>query len=245
MMQKDNETILEVCGVDVFYGDLQATRGVDMNIRRGSMVSLIGANGAGKSTILNAIMGINKPSAGKVIWKGEDITGFQTNKIVARGISLTPEGSRIFEEMTVMENLLLASQMSRAKSHRKDNLEKVFETFKVLKEKENQLASFLSGGQRQMLAIARAIMAEPDLIICDELSLGLAPVIIKDIYASLRRIRDDGVTFLLVEQEVKRSLQNTDYAYVMVKGKIVMEGKCSELPENEVSDAYFGVNKFA
>lgn len=244
-MSEKNEIILDVSGVDIFYGDLQAVYGADLKIERGSMVSLIGANGAGKSTLLNAIMGLNKPKSGKVMWKGEDITGFPTSRIVGKGITLTPEGSRIFEDMTVMENLLLGAYVRRAKKDRKANLEKVFETFPVLKEKQSQYASFLSGGQRQMLAIARAIMASPELIICDELSLGLAPVIIKDIYASLRRIGADGVTFLLVEQEVKRCLKYTDYAYVMVKGRIVMEGKCDELPENEVSDAYFGVNKFA
>lgn len=244
-MHKPSETILKLCNVDVFYGDLQAVHEINLDIKQGSMVSLIGANGAGKSTILNAIVGLKKPQNGKVLWKGEDITGLQTNRIISRGISLTPEGSRIFEEMTILDNLLLASQMPRAKKYRKSNFEKVYDIFPVLKEKEKQLACFLSGGQRQMLAIARAIMANPELIICDELSLGLAPVVIKEIYASLRRINSDGVTFLLVEQEVKRCLQYTDYSYVVVKGKIVMEGNCSDLPEDEVSDAYFGVNKFA
>jgi branched-chain amino acid transport system ATP-binding protein len=244
-MSDNKNSILELKGVDVFHGDLQAVYGADMQIQRGSMVSLIGANGAGKSTLLNAIMGIHKPKNGKIHWKGEDITGMPTSKIVGRGISLTPEGSRIFEDMTVLENLLLGAYPPRARTGKKANLEKVYETFPVLKEKASQYASFLSGGQRQMLAIARAIMASPELIICDELSLGLAPVIIKDIYASLRRIGADGVTFLLVEQEVKRCLKYTDYAYVMVKGRIVMQGRCDELPENEVSDAYFGVNKFA
>jgi branched-chain amino acid transport system ATP-binding protein len=229
----------------VFYGDLQAVHDATLRLERGEMVSLIGANGAGKSTLLSAIVGIIKPQGGHIFWKGEDITGLQTNEIVSRGISLAPEGSHVFEEMTIQENLLLASQIPKAKNRRKQNFEKVYATFPVLKEKEKQLACFLSGGQRQMLAIARAIMAEPELIICDELSLGLAPVVIKEIYASLRQVNAEGVTFLLVEQEVKRCLEYTDYAYVLVKGRIVMQGKCDELPEDEVNDAYFGMNKYA
>lgn len=244
-MNEQNDILLEVSNLNVHYGDLQAVYNVSMTLRRGSIVSIIGANGAGKSTLLNSIMGINKPTSGKVRWKGEDITGLPTNKIVTRGISMAPEGSRIFEDMTVMENLLMGAYPPHAKKKKVDSLEKVYATFPVLKEKSGQLATFLSGGQRQMLAIARAIMSVPELIICDEISLGLAPVIIKDIYDSLRRINNEGVTILLVEQEVKRCLKNTEYAYVMVKGHVKMEGRCCELPENEVNDAYFGVNRFA
>ncbi len=244
-MSKQNDILLEVEHLNVHYGDLQAVYDVNMCLHRGSIVSIIGANGAGKSTLLNSIMGINKPTSGRVRWKGEDITGMPTNKIVTRGISMAPEGSRIFEDMTVMENLLMGAYPPHAKKKKAESLIKVYETFPVLKEKSGQLATFLSGGQRQMLAIARAIMSDPELIICDEISLGLAPVIIKDIYASLRRINNEGVTILLVEQEVKRSLKNTEHAYVMVKGRVMMEGKCCDLPESEVNDAYFGVNRFA
>lgn len=241
----EKEILLDVERLNVHYGDLQAVYDVNMRLCRGSIVSIIGANGAGKSTLLNSIMGIRKPTSGKVRWKGEDITGLPTNKIVTKGISMAPEGSRIFEDMTVMENLLMGAYPPHAKKKKAENLEKVYETFPVLKEKSGQLATFLSGGQRQMLAIARAIMSDPELIICDEISLGLAPVIIKDIYESLRRINKEGVAFLLVEQEVKRCLKNTEYAYVMVKGRVMMQGKCCDLPENEVNDAYFGMNRFA
>jgi branched-chain amino acid transport system ATP-binding protein len=244
-MNEQDAVLLEVSGLTVRYGDLQAVSDAGLRVCRGAVVSLIGANGAGKSTLLNAIMGVNKPAGGSVRWKGEDITGLPTNKIVAKGISLTPEGSRIFEDMTVLENLLLGAYLPRAKKKRAESLEKVFETFPVLKEKTNQLATFLSGGQRQMLAIARAIMSAPELIICDEISLGLAPVVIRDIYASLHRINQEGVSILLVEQEVKRCLKNTEYAYVMVKGRVVMEGRCLDLPEDEVCDAYFGINRYA
>ena len=240
-----SEIILEVSNLDVFYGDLQAIHDVSLKIEKGSMVSLIGANGAGKSTLLTTIMGVNKPKNGKIFWKGQDITGLSTNKIVSRGLTLTPEGSHIFEDMTVRENLQVGSWTNKSREAKADAEEKVYDIFPVLKEKRTQLASFLSGGQRQMLAIGRAIMASPEMIICDEISLGLAPVVIKDIYASLRKICESGVTFLLVEQEVKRCLKYTDYGYVMVKSGIVMEGKCSELPEDKVSDAYFGIGEFA
>jgi branched-chain amino acid transport system ATP-binding protein len=245
MMNDAGDTLLEIKNLNVHYGDLQAVYDVTMSLNKGSMVSIIGANGAGKSTLLNSIIGLNKPTSGKILWKGEDITGLPTNRIISRGISMAPEGSRIFEDMTVMENLLMGAYPKHARRKRADNLERVFATFPVLKEKEGQLATFLSGGQRQMLAISRAIMASPELIICDEISLGLAPVIIKDIYAALNRINAEGVPFLLVEQEIKRCLKNTEYAYVMVKGKVVVEGPCRDLPEKEVSDAYFGINRFA
>jgi branched-chain amino acid transport system ATP-binding protein len=244
-MNKQNDTLLEVKDLNVHYGDIQAVHDVSLSLSEGSMVSIIGANGAGKSTLLNSIMGLTKPTSGRVFWKGEDITGLPTNKIVTRGISMAPEGSRVFEDMTVMENLLMGAYPPHARKKKAENLEKVYATFPVLKEKSGQLATFLSGGQRQMLAISRAIMGNPELIICDELSLGLAPVIIKEIYEALRRINREGVAFLLVEQEMKRCLKNTQYAYVMVKGRIVMEGLCRSLPESEVSDAYFGINRFA
>ena len=244
-MNEQDEILLEVKELDVGYGDLQAVHSASMSLKRGARVSIIGANGAGKSTLLNAIMGILKPTRGRVIWKGEDITGLPTNRIVAKGIAMAPEGSRIFEDMTVTENLLMGAYPRQARKKMADNFEKVFATFPVLKEKAGQLATFLSGGQRQMLSIARAIMADPELIICDEISLGLAPVMIKDIYEALSRINSEGVALLLVEQEVKRCLKNTEYAYVMVKGRVAMEGFCRQLPETEVCDAYFGVNRFA
>ena len=235
--------ILQVEGINVHYGDLQAIHDLNMVFPEGAMVSIIGANGAGKSTLLNTIMGLHKPTSGKVNFNGEDITGKLTSKIVSKGLVMTPEGSLIFEDMTVTENLLLGSYLPNAKKVRVQQMELVFELFPMLAEKRKQLGSFLSGGQRQMLAIARAIMANPKMIICDEISLGLAPVIIKDIYRILKKINETGVTFVLVEQEVKRSLKYSDYAYVLLKGRVVMEGISKDLPENEVSDVYFGIDK--
>lgn len=243
MKMSDKEKLLEVTGLDVFYGDLQAIKNINIEVSRGDMVSLIGANGVGKSTLLQAIMGLNKPKNGSVKWKGKEITGLATNKIAQMGIAMTPEGSHIFEDMTVYENLLLGAYPKHAKARREESKAMVYKTFPVLKEKEKQLATFLSGGQRQMLAIARAMMASPELIICDEISLGLAPIMIKDIYASLHTINETGVSFLLVEQETRRALRNSNYSYVIVHGQVVMEGPSNTLSEEKIAEVYFGVEQ--
>jgi branched-chain amino acid transport system ATP-binding protein len=227
------------------HGDLRALADVSMNIESGKIVSIIGANGAGKSTLLNTIMGVHAPAAGAIRFEGRDITKMRTSKIASLGLAMTPEGSRVFADMSVMENLLMGAYLPGAKKAKAGQLEKVYDMFPVLKEKSAQLASFLSGGQRQMLSIARAIMMNPKVIICDEISLGLAPVIIHDIYAKVKELNAEGITFLLVEQEIKRSLRHADYSYVMVKGRVVMEGKSSGLSREAVSDAYFGINQFA
>lgn len=244
-MTEKTSDILKVEKLNVHYGDLQALHNVSLNIPKGSVVSIIGSNGAGKSTLLNAICGINKPTSGQILFNNERIGGLQTNKIVARGITMSPEGSRVFQSMSVKENLLMGAFLPHARRKKDETLEKIYEIFPVLKEKAGQLATFLSGGQRQMLAVGRAIMSDPQVILCDEISLGLAPVVIKDIYQKIREINGQGMTFVLVEQDVKRSLKHSDYSYVMVKGKIVMEGPSSQLPEDEVKDAYFGMNKYA
>jgi branched-chain amino acid transport system ATP-binding protein len=245
MMTED--AILEVKNLDFKYGDFQALYDVSMSAPRGKIVSLIGSNGAGKSTLLHTIVGYNNVprGSGSIVFNGDDITGLSTNKIVSKGVTLSPEGSSIFENMSIEENLLMGAYLPGARKRRKESFERVYRLFPVLKEKEKQTATFLSGGQRQMLAIGRAIMSNPRLLICDELSLGLAPVVVKDIYRSIREINKLGVTVLLVEQEVKRSLKYADYSYVMVKGRIVMEGVSSELPVEEVKGAYLGVEKYA
>ena len=243
MTMSEKNTILQVEGINAHYGDLQAVHDINMSFEQGKIISIIGANGAGKSTLLNTIMGLHKPTSGKVTFDGENITGKLTNKVVSKGLAMTPEGSLIFEDMTVTENLLLGSYLPDAKKVRKEQMSLVFELFPVLEEKKQQLATFLSGGQRQMLAISRAIMSNPKMIICDEISLGLAPVIIKDIYRIIKRINETGVTFVLVEQEVKRSLKHSDFSYVMLKGRVVLEGPSKELSEQEVSDLYFGITK--
>lgn len=239
------DCILKVENLNSHYGDFHAIHNVSMEFKRGAVTSIIGANGAGKTTLLNSMMGIIKPTSGKVTYCGGDITGRRTSKIVAGGVTMSPEGSSVFEDMSVEENLLMGCYLPVPRKKRRELLAKVYGMFPVLLEKKNQLATFLSGGQRQMLAIARAIMSDPQVIICDEISLGLAPVIIKDIYAKLHEINKTGMTMILVEQEVKRSLENSDFSYVIVKGRVVMQGPSSELPEAEVKDAYFGINKYA
>ena len=242
-MTSTQEYPLQVKDLDVHYGDLQALRGVSLNIAKGAVVSLIGPNGAGKSTLLNTICGIRKPTRGEITLYNERIDGLRTNQIVRRGISMAPEGSRVFQNMSVHENLLMGAYKPDARKRRHELLEKMLELFPVLKEKIEQPTTFLSGGQRQMLAIGRALMADPDIVLCDEISLGIAPIIVKDIYQKIKEINQQGLTFLLVEQDVKRSLKHAHYSYVMVKGKVVMEGPSAQLVEAEVKEAYFGLGK--
>ena len=239
------DNILEIDGLSVHYRDFQALFDVSMQIKRGSVTSIIGSNGSGKSTLLNTIMGINRPTGGTIKLNGTDITGMRTSKIVAYGVTMSPEGSSIFEDLTIKENLMMGAYLPHARKRKNELIEKAFSLFPDLKEKSEQPASLLSGGQRQMLSIAKAIMTDPQVLICDELSLGLAPVIIKDIYKKVKEINDTGVTVVLVEQEVKRSLKNSDYSYILVKGRVVIEGVSGELPEEEVNSAYFGINEYA
>lgn len=239
------DIILKVEDLQVHYGDFLAIENLSMSIEKGTITTIIGANGAGKSTLLDTVMGINKPTKGKITFCGEDITGMRTSAIVQKGLSMAPEGSLVFEGMSVKENLLMGAYVPASRKKKDDLMERVYTLFPVLKEKEKQLATFLSGGQRQMLAIARAIMADPKLIICDEISLGLAPVVINDIFDRVKEINQTGMTFVIVDQEVQRSMENSHYSYVMVKGNMVMDGVPSELPQDEVRDAFFGMNKFA
>lgn len=237
-------SLLEVKDIDVHYGDFLALQDVSLNVEPGTIVSLIGANGAGKSTIMNTICGFNKPTKGQIIFDGQDISGKKPSQIAKLGLSMAPEGSHCFERMTVQDNLLMGAYLAKG-NERKSRLDAVYHLFPVLKEKANQMSTFLSGGQRQMLAIGRGIMTQPKILLLDEVSLGLAPVVINDIYDKLKEIADSGLTMLIVEQNVNRSLSASDYAYVVLEGKIVMEGKSKDLNVDEVNDAYFGIGSFA
>ncbi|MDR1572051.1 MAG: ABC transporter ATP-binding protein [Clostridiales Family XIII bacterium] len=237
--------LMTVEGLSVSYGDFRALHDISMRFDRGSIVSIIGSNGAGKSTLLNAVMGINRKLSGRVVFDGADITSMRTSAIVAKGVTMSPEGSSVFEDMSVHENLLMGAYLTNSRDKRARMTERAYGLFPALREKSGQLATFLSGGQRQMLAIARALMSDPKLLICDELSLGLAPVVVNDIYDRILDVNEEGVTIVLVEQEVKRSLEFSDYSYVLVKGRVVIEGRSDELSEDEVKDAYFGINKYA
>ena len=233
--------MLRVENVDVFYNEFQAVNSASIDVPQKSILSIIGSNGAGKSTLMNAICGINKIKSGKVFFKDEDITNILPNKIVDMGLALVPEGGRVFGRMTVQENLIMGSYTKRARKNRDKALAHVYELFPMLKEKASQASGELSGGQRQMVAIGRALMSNPEMILFDEISLGLAPTIIKDIYARIQDINSEGVTVVLVEQDVKRSIKTAETIHVMLKGVICLSGAADSLSEDEIKKAYFGV----
>jgi len=236
-----SDEILKVSEVDVYYGDFQAVQQASFSVDRGGVVSLIGTNGAGKTTLMRAICGVLPARNGKIWFEGQDITGLPPHTIVDLGISLVPEGRHLFGRMSVKDNLIMGSYTPRARKNAKLGLEKVYELFPVLKEKENQASASLSGGQQQMVSIGRALMSEPKLICFDEIALGLAPTIIKDLYARVRELNGTGMTIILVEQDVRRSLRQSQRAYVMLKGKVVLGGDSKVLTEEQVSKAYFGM----
>jgi len=236
------ETLLEVSNIDVFHGRFQALWDVSLIVKRGEIVALIGANASGKSTLLNTISGLLHPAKGSIEFDGKNISAFDPFQIVTIGISQVPEGRRIFPNMTVLDNLIIGSYNRKARSKREQNLKMVYELFPILKERKNQLAKTLSGGEQQMLALGRGLMSDPKLLLLDEMSLGLAPIVLNDLYKALREIRERGITILLVEQNVRRSLGEADRAYIMEVGRVVLSGDVAELrEEEEVKKAYFGV----
>jgi len=241
-MEMCGEVLLQVSEVDVFYGGIQALWNVSLHVRSGEIVALIGANGSGKSTLLDAISGLIRPAGGSIEFEGQNTTRLDPYKIVSRGISQVPEGRRIFPELSVRDNLLLGAYNRAARSQREKNLEMVHELFPVLKERKKQTAKTLSGGQQQMLALGRGLMSSPKLMLIDEMSLGLAPIVINEVYRALREMRERGITILFVEQNVRRSLDEADRAYIMEAGHIVLAGKSQDLcEEEEVKKAYFGI----
>ena len=243
-----SSTLLHFDNVSVKYGDFTAVSDVTMSFFEGSIIGLIGTNGAGKTSLMNAAMGLTPISGGKVSIAGEDITKKKKKKKLDYGMCLVPQGGHCFNRMSVQDNLLVGGISSKAKHGRdakrmkSDNLEKVYDLFPILKEKANVPAGSLSGGQRQMVAIGRALMSSPKIILFDELSLGLAPVVVKDIYATIRKINEtERTTIILIEQDTNRVLSMTDYAYIMLKGKVALEGDSDSLDPEEVKKAYFGI----
>jgi len=232
---------LKVSELDAHYKDFQALWNISFEVNKREMVSIIGANGAGKSTLLNSIAGLLVPSRGTIEFFGERIDGLLPHETVPRGITLVPEGRRVFPRLSVYENLVMGSYTPKMRAKKDEMLAKIYELFPLLKARRRQMANTLSGGEQQMLAIGRAMMSEPQLILCDEISLGLAPVVIKDIYKRLRQINQDGITIVLVEQDIKRSLKVANRAYIMLEGKVVLEGEPSSLTEEQVKKAYFGI----
>ncbi len=236
-----SDTALQVAGVNVFYNDFHALWDIDLEVQQGQIVSIIGSNGSGKSTLLNTLAGQLKPKTGRISYFGKSIQGLPAYETVAKGMALVPEGRRVFPRLTVFENLFMGSYTAKARKNRTQSQENVCKLFPRLKERRNQMANTLSGGEQQMLAIGRALMSEPKVLLCDEISLGLAPIVIKGIYQKIKQINALGLTIILVEQDITRSLKAADYAYVMLEGKIVLEGKPSDLTEEQVKNAYFGI----
>ena len=234
-----SEAILSIKDLKVNYGGIEAVKGISFDVPEGSIVTLIGANGAGKSSTLRTVAGLVKPKSGNILFKGEDITGKSSIDIVKRGITLVPEGRRIFPDLTVLENLKIGAYLR--KDDLKEDIDGVYSLFPRLKEREWQAGGTLSGGEQQMLAVGRALMSRPKLMMMDEPSLGLAPIVVRGIFKIIREINKKGVTILLIEQNANMALQTADYGYVLETGRISLSGTGAELLANEdVKKAYLG-----
>jgi len=234
-------TLLEVKDLSVAYGKIVAVKGISFNVDKGEIVTLIGSNGAGKSTTLRTISGLLAPKSGTILFKGEQISGMQGHDVVKKGITQSPEGRRIFPRMTVSENLDLGAFLRNDKSEIAADFDRVLELFPRLRERLTQKAGTMSGGEQQMLAVARAMMGRPELLLLDEPSMGLAPVLVELIFETIVKIREQGTTILLVEQNALAALDVADRAYVLESGSVKMSGNASELASNdEVTKAYLG-----
>ena len=232
--------LLKVDDIHVYYGSIHAVKGVSFTVEEGEIVTLIGANGAGKSTVLNTVSGLLHPKNGSIIFQDKDLKGVAPHKVVERGLAQVPEGRRIFLQMTVEENLEMGAY-TQPKSTVEPGIADVYERFPRLKERRRQIAGTLSGGEQQMLAVGRALMAKPKVMMMDEPSLGLAPLVVKDIFSIIRRINDDGVTVLLIEQNANAALKIADRGYVLQTGNVTMTGTGMELLNDEsIKEAYLG-----
>ncbi len=233
--------ILKISNLKVKYGNIRALKGIDMIVERGKIVTLIGANGAGKSTTMNTIAGVIKAGGGRIVFDGQDITNKPSDLIVRKRIILSPEGRQVFPYMTVTENLKLGAITVKDKGKNGESLQMAYELFPILKEREHQMAGTLSGGEQQMLAIGRSLMSKPELLMLDEPSLGLAPMVVREIFRLIRRINEMGTTILLVEQNAKMALSISDYGYVLETGTIMMEGEAAQLLKNpKVKEVFLG-----
>ena len=234
-------SLLEVKDLKVSYGGIEALKGISFKVDEGAIVTLIGANGAGKSTTLRAISGLVHPSQGIITYKGEPISGMDTQKIVEKGIALVPEGRRVFPNLTVLENLRIGAYMRSDKTGIEADIEHVYQLFPRLKERNWQLAGTLSGGEQQMLAVGRGLMSQPKILMMDEPSLGLAPMVVRDIFSIIRTLNKEGITILLIEQNANAALRAANYGYVLETGHITLSGTGEELLENkQVREAYLG-----
>lgn len=233
--------MLKVDSLHVYYGNVQALKGISIEVNQGEVVTLIGSNGAGKSTLLKTISGLVRPKMGSVIFQGEDLSKLSPDEIVRRGIAHVPEGRRIFTNMTVMENLKMGAYQRKDKEQLKTDYEEVFSLFPILKRRAEQMAGTLSGGEQQMLALSRALLSKPKLLILDEPSLGLAPVMVDIVFDVIDKVRNTGITILLVEQNAHLALESSKRAYVLETGVIKLVGESSALLEDErIIEAYLG-----
>jgi len=230
-------SLLETTGLTAFYGDFQALFGIDLHVDEGEVIGLIGANGAGKTTLLRAITGLLGRLGGQISFAGAPIGGMRAELLVKRGIAMVPEGRKLFPSLTVQENLTLGAYAGRPGAW---NLEHVYNLFPILAERRHAAATKLSGGQQQMVAIGRALMSNPSLLLCDEISLGLAPVVIADVYAALPAIRATSTSIILVEQDIGQVMRVADRLYCLREGRVVLEGAAAALDRQQINDAYFG-----
>ena len=233
--------MLEVNDIKVYYGMIQAIKGVSFHVDEGEVIALIGANGAGKTTILHTVSGLLTPKEGTITFEGQDLVKIPGHKIVSMGMAHVPEGRRVFAELSVLENLKLGAYTRKDKQEIAESLEKVYKSFPRLQERKNQLAGTLSGGEQQMLAMGRALMSKPRIILMDEPSMGLSPIFVEEIFNIIKKISASGTTVLLVEQNAKKALSIADRAYVLETGNIVLSGDAKELMNNEsIKKAYLG-----
>ncbi|WP_094463484.1 ABC transporter ATP-binding protein [Pannonibacter phragmitetus] len=232
------ETLLDISGLDAFYGDFQALYGVDMTIAQGDVIAVIGANGAGKTTLMRAVTGLLKSHPDAIRWKGQAIGALRADQVAALGIALVPEGRLLFPSLSVEENLVIGGQLKRKGPW---NLKRIYSLFPILEERRHVQATALSGGQQQMVAIGRALMANPEFIMMDEISLGLAPVIIKSIYETLPGIVGEGLTAIIVEQDITKALAVSGRVYCLQEGRVSLFGLSAEVSRDDISRAYFGV----
>lgn len=233
--------MLTIKDLEVYYGVIQAIKGVSFEVNQGEVIALIGANGAGKTTILHTITGLIAPKNGSVLFEGKELTKTPAHKIVSLGMAHVPEGRRVFADLSVYENLRMGAYTRKDRAEIEETLEKVYERFPRLKERRNQMAGTLSGGEQQMLAMGRALMSKPKILLMDEPSMGLSPIMVNEIFSIIQEVSDSGTTVLLVEQNAKMALEIANRAYVLETGKIKMEGEAHELANNiEVRKAYLG-----
>jgi branched-chain amino acid transport system ATP-binding protein len=233
-----SEPLLHVDGIDAYYGDFQALFGVSLRVEAGQVVAVIGANGAGKSTLLRCISGLMHPRRGNIVFDGEAIGIKSAFAVVRRGIAMVPEGRKLFPSLSVEENLLIGGQSKRPGPW---TLNRIYELFPVLAERRHLPAPALSGGQQQMVAIGRALMSNPQLLLCDEISLGLAPIIVRDIYVRLPELVAEGLSLIIVEQDIVQALRAASQVYCLQEGRVALQGKAAELTRESISTAYFGV----